>query len=348
MPMEFLVKAIPADFVVSECLAIPIGCTNGDHYLKLRKCGYRTLDAANLVADEFGIERDQVGYAGLKDEDAITEQYITLPHALTSTELNRFNQAHSSGESFIFLDDCRCKGDRLSIGRLDGNSFRLVVRGLSSEIAEELKRVPRSFRLQVLNYYDSQRFGVPNGQKQNHRIGRALLEGDMQLAFETLKDAATPDSEKAFQFRGSPAEFFSDMDPRIRAFYCCAHASFEWNQQLEKEVSVLATTNTAVLKNEGIEFTIPRNNTDASALMLRKPSIEYETYRANGQSIEQKISERPTVYSVRFRQIQIAPDELNIGSWKCSLNLFLPSGAYATNAVRQFLFAVQSRIVQKR
>jgi UDP-N-acetylglucosamine 1-carboxyvinyltransferase len=342
--MHFLLKARPADFIVSECMALSpnrdIGSTH--HYLRMRKCGYRTLDAANSVADYFAMDRAQIGCAGLKDEDAITEQYISVPRAITAAELLAFNQKYSEGESYILLMDCRCTGTRLSTGALDGNSFRIIVRGLSARLASALRDLPGSVGMHILNYYDTQRFGVPNAPKQTHFIGRALLDGDFEGALQLLRSSGTPEAEAAICYRGLPAGFFGSMDPRIRAFYLCSHASFDWNRRLRDEVRAVAGASSSVIDIEGIEFVFANEEADVLALTARCPTLAYDAYRSDDGKIERHQKQRTTVLYVRVRIHDVSRDELCDDAWKCEVSLFLPSGVYATNALRQFLLAADS------
>ena len=48
------------------------------HYYIMRKKGYRTVDVIDMIAVENDLTISDISYAGLKDEDAITTQYIAV------------------------------------------------------------------------------------------------------------------------------------------------------------------------------------------------------------------------------------------------------------------------------
>src|SRR6187399_3381665 len=69
----------PDRFVVEEIPAYtPSG--EGTHtFLWLEKHGLTTFDAINLIARAFGVAARDVGYAGMKDKQATTRQWLSVP-----------------------------------------------------------------------------------------------------------------------------------------------------------------------------------------------------------------------------------------------------------------------------
>jgi tRNA pseudouridine13 synthase len=224
----------------------------------------------------------------------------------------------------------------------------VVVRGLSRELADDLAKLPGAPALHVLNYYDTQRFGVPKAPKTTHLIGSALLSGDTDNALRLLRLSGTPEADAAKGHRRSSAEFFRELDPRVRAFLCCAHASFEWNSRLRERLVSIAAGGCVSMSVEGVPFVFAQSDADAVRLMASQPTLPYDAYRAHDGEVRCTQAQRATVLPVRFRLHGIADDDLFAGMRKCEVSLFLPSGAYATNALRQLMLAGSVRRMATR
>src|SRR5512145_726393 len=74
-------RATPEDFRVDEVPAyLPSGA--GPHlYLRIEKRGRTTRDALRALAGALGVAERDAGYAGLKDRDAVTTQWLSFPVA---------------------------------------------------------------------------------------------------------------------------------------------------------------------------------------------------------------------------------------------------------------------------
>ena len=72
-------RATPEDFLVREWLGFDAD-GEGDHLLlKVRKRGANTMWVAKQLAKIGKIHPRDVGFAGLKDRDAVAEQSFTVP-----------------------------------------------------------------------------------------------------------------------------------------------------------------------------------------------------------------------------------------------------------------------------
>src|SRR5690606_11175135 len=72
-------KQTPEDFEVEELPAyLPSG--EGEHlFLWMEKRGRSTQDVARALAVHVGIDEREVGYAGMKDRQAVTRQFFSIP-----------------------------------------------------------------------------------------------------------------------------------------------------------------------------------------------------------------------------------------------------------------------------
>ena len=84
--LEYKYKCRCEDFRVNEILNIVTDGGNYNYYI-LKKKGFRTVDVIDLIAEKNLIELEDISYAGLKDEDAITLQYIAIKGRKIDMEL---------------------------------------------------------------------------------------------------------------------------------------------------------------------------------------------------------------------------------------------------------------------
>ncbi len=164
-----IAKVVPEDFEVEELPAyLPSGA--GEHLdLWVEKRGRNTPEVARAVAAALGVTERQVGYAGLKDRQAVTRQWLsvlTKATPATPTEL--------AGEGFRVLQIAR-HGNKLRTGHSKGNRFTVLLRGAIG--ADPARAVLETLaRRGSPNWFGAQRFGRDG---DNAALGLALLgQGD--------------------------------------------------------------------------------------------------------------------------------------------------------------------------
>jgi len=107
-------KATPADFIVDEllafkadgeskrgivCEATPTIATDNDAehlLLRIRKSRVNTLDLQRILAQWIGCRRSDVGYCGLKDAQAVTSQWFSVPYRQTLQAVARVHTSEVS------------------------------------------------------------------------------------------------------------------------------------------------------------------------------------------------------------------------------------------------------------
>lgn len=164
-------RARPEDFVVRELPAYDADGREGHLLLTLKKRLLTTDEAIAAVAEACGIDRREIGVAGLKDRDAVTEQRISVP-AEAAAALARFRHPQ------IELGEPAPHSHKLRRGHLHGNAFEVTIRDLAVPLAVAEARA--SAKLDALaalggldNLYGIQRFG---------HDGRNILQGLERLA----------------------------------------------------------------------------------------------------------------------------------------------------------------------
>ena len=144
----------PEDFQVTEIpLLEPDGA--GEHvWLWIRKRNENTLDVAGQLAGFAGVHPRQVSFAGLKDRNAVAEQWF-------SVQLPGKDEPHwedmSSGTLTVLRHARHSR--KLRRGTLKGNTFRITLRDIHGDRDELEHRLTVITREGVPNYFGEQRFG---------------------------------------------------------------------------------------------------------------------------------------------------------------------------------------------
>lgn len=77
-PLNFNFYQNENDFIVEE-LPIDFSLKGGVIVLKIRKKNLGTWDLMEILSKQLNIYENEIGYAGLKDKNATTTQYISIP-----------------------------------------------------------------------------------------------------------------------------------------------------------------------------------------------------------------------------------------------------------------------------
>ncbi len=163
------IKERPDDFVVEE---VPLyePCGEGTHvYLRIEKRGIPTLQAVREIARALGRRTHDIGYAGLKDADAVTTQMLSVEHVeperIAALEFPRIRVSNVSRHR-----------NKLKLGHLAGNRFEIKLRGVDPRRADVAQSVMDALSQRgAPNYFGRQRFGQ---RGDTWAIGRALLHND--------------------------------------------------------------------------------------------------------------------------------------------------------------------------
>lgn len=147
-------KQTPEDFRVTE-LAEPVADPAGEHlYLYVQKRNLSTQVVAERMANNLGLHRSEVGYAGMKDFRAVTCQWFSVPIA-GSPEIDY-------GDGVQELRRLRCL-KKLRRGQLDGNAFDIrLTRLAGGDHAALTDRLDLLTEEGAPNYFGPQRFGRDN------------------------------------------------------------------------------------------------------------------------------------------------------------------------------------------
>lgn len=143
-----------------EVLELPLACPpgRGVDWYRVRRAGRDTPEVARTLARAADVPTEAVGYSGLKDRDAVTEQRFTIEGGRRLRTLPPGLELVASGQT----------REPLRPGALEGNQFRIRVRGgHAGRAAARLAELPT-----FPNRFGPQRVGgdLPD-------LGRELLLG---------------------------------------------------------------------------------------------------------------------------------------------------------------------------
>lgn len=339
MSDEPVVKYQPGDFLVREMVVLRLtpAAEASQHYLLLRKCGYTTMQAVKLLAEAFGVNQRSITYGGLKDEDGITEQVIAVPHGGVPPEVcTRGWRSADESAPWLLVQHYGYGIDAMRIGHLEGNGFQIVVRNLTEALANSVAARSK-VTLLFPNYYDTQRFGVPNGPKRTHLVGAAILERRWDTALAELAALRSAESVAAQQWTGKPQSFFDELDPRTVSFYLAAHASMRWNLDLAELVRATCPQEHLQVDVDGIGYHHVTSVNAAARVLGKAATLPFVHYEYVDGVAKARESERTTVVQTIVSVSRPEVDRSHSGRYSCELGFFVPSGCYATVAVRQLL-----------
>lgn len=177
------IKARPQDFVVEE---VPLYAASGEGthiYFEIEKSGLTTMQAVAQIAKALGRAARDIGYAGLKDAEAVTRQTLSVEHIdptkIEALELNRIRIVRVGRHT-----------NKLKLGHLAGNRFVIRIRDVDPARAGDAGAMLDLLeRRGVPNYFGPQRFGM---RGDTWEIGRALLRGDPETAIGLILGRVGP------------------------------------------------------------------------------------------------------------------------------------------------------------
>lgn len=317
-----LIRQCPEDFKVVETLSFsPSGA--GDHvYLFIEKTGANTDWVASQLANLANLKSVDVGYAGLKDRNAVTQQWFSL-HMPNQTEPNTLDLP----DSIRVLSKTRHE-KKLKTGAIKQNSFELCIRNLQCDKKRLEERLKIIQECGVPNYFGSQRFGrnyanvqrfisLKGNQKRIKRQQRSLLiSAARSYLFNHIvsKRVSLGNWNQIIEgdvmmLDGSRSVFTTDIV----------------DQTLLQRLSDLEVHPAAILWGRGKQMMSQTAATIASEVINSNPLIT-----TGLDKIGASLSHRAMRIRVKDLNWQIENDQLKI-------KFSLISGAYATSVLNEFL-----------
>ncbi|MSN97009.1 tRNA pseudouridine(13) synthase TruD [Campylobacter sp. FMV-PI01] len=167
------------DFVVRE---IPLYefSGNGEHLiLNIGKKDLTTYEALRILSEISGAKMRDFGYAGLKDKEGFTTQFISMPRKF---EENLKNFSHEK----LKILNTTTHNNKLRIGHLKGNAFFLRLKKVDSVNAFKIQEAFLNIdKIGFANYFGYQRFGKFG---DNAKQGEDILKNKLKIKNPKIKD----------------------------------------------------------------------------------------------------------------------------------------------------------------
>ena len=316
-------RATPEDFLVQEWLGWEADGA-GDHLLlRVRKRGANTLWVAKQLARLAQIDPRDVGFAGLKDRDAVAEQAFTVPARSAIGDA----WAGVAGEGFEVVAAARHRR-KLKRGALKGNDFTIALRVFAGDTAVLEQRLRAIATEGVPNYFGPQRFGRD--------------AGNLRTALAWFGSGAAPADrwQRGFALSAARAAIFNAVvAQRVR--------DATWNRLLPGEIVNLdgsgsvfvAAAIDATLEERCARLDIhptgpmwsgPASAAGAAAALEADIAVRYDIL-ASGLS---RVGLEPERRALRMRVDRL---EWTIDGDVVQLRLRLPRGAFATAVLHELI-----------
>lgn len=188
----------PEDFVVEE---IPSGMkeeTGGRYTVaKVMSRNWETNRLVRRFARTLGVSRKRIRFAGTKDKRALTTQYFQFDLPKDRVKSLRLRDVRILN---VFETN-----EKLEIGKLHGNRFRVVIRDIGLPIQVAVRDAERIRKTLIEaggfpNFFGLQRFGAV--RPITHLVGKHIIHGDFESAVMTyIANPIEGEPEEAFQAR---------------------------------------------------------------------------------------------------------------------------------------------------
>ena len=312
-------RVSPEDFVVDEELGFAASGEGAHFLLRVRKRGANTGWVARELARCAGVRPFDVGYAGLKDRNAVTTQWFSVPRARRSSE----EWLATSGEGWQVLE-AHGHTRKLPRGALAGNRFRIVLRDFLGDRAALETRLARIVREGVPNYFGPQRFGR---ELSNLSIleGRAPPRGEESFAWSAARSLVF----NAVLARRIHDGSWNRLSIGERANLDGRNSTFlveSLDDEIAHRVATFDIHPTGPLIGNG-----DSGVSGALADLEREVAAEFPLLVEFLQSAGLEAARRPLRVAVRELEWQWLADDV------CALQFALRAGSFATAVVRELL-----------
>ena len=147
-------KSKPEDFIVREHLSFSLDGQSGHTYILIEKTQSNTKDVIGLLTNILKQDHQDIGYAGLKDKQSISQQWFSVPGKISDWQLMSL-----ADHANIEVLDCRQHSKKLRIGEVLKNDFEITLREVKCDRDKLVERLNLLAEQGFPNYFGQQRFG---------------------------------------------------------------------------------------------------------------------------------------------------------------------------------------------
>ncbi|GAA8707216.1 tRNA pseudouridine(13) synthase TruD [Helicobacter pylori] len=242
--IDFHFNSSARDFCVHEVPLYEFSNTGEHAVIQVRKSGLSTLEMLQIFSQILGVRIAELGYAGLKDKNALTTQFISLPKKYAPLlEKN----THNLQERNLKILSLNYHHNKIKLGHLKGNRFFMRFKKMTPLNAQKTEQVLEQIaQFGMPNYFGSQRFGKFN---DNHQEGLKILQNQTKFAHQKL-NAFLISSYQSYLFN-------SLLSKRLEISKIISAFSLKENLEFFKQKNLNINPNTLkALKNQAHPFKI--------------------------------------------------------------------------------------------
>ncbi len=300
----FKLKEKTSDFIVEEKIKLKFSDNGKYSYFLLEKDNRNTLDVINRIVDVLKITKRDIGYAGLKDKNAITRQYISIFNYDKKLILN----LKIDGVKLNYVGNGKIP---ITIGSLEGNNFKVVVRNLDKK-AEKINFLE--------NYYDEQRFSKDNvSLGKQILLGKILYEKEEKLKLYFI-------SYQAYLFNKILAEYLKE--------HCKDQKEVDYS--LGKFIFIYKEVKNFKIPLIAFDARLNDNIRKICSKILNEEGLTIKHFLTRKYpDLVQKTIYRDALVNVKNLKIKYREDDVYSGKLKAEIEFFLPKGSYGTLLIRK-------------
>lgn len=341
--IDVVFKQNKDDFVVTE---VPLYdfTGEGEHLiLKIRKKDLSTWDAVEIIANFVGCKTRDIGYAGLKDKNAMTVQSISI-HKQYEEKLKSFQHEN------IKILETTYHNNKIKVGHLKGNKFFIRLKRVNlidcKKIEEALGKI---VTLGMPNYFGFQRFGI---EGNNYLKGKDIIDGKLKERRKNLRQMYV-NSYQSYLFNSWLSKRI-EISKLVEAFepkevYQKLNLPLEVVQRMKKQQHPLKIMTGDLLSHYpfGRIFTIDDLETESDKFFNRDrvPTGLLSGKRVKNSEglayeIEKEYEEKTSEDGAR-RFAWVFPEDIESNykeekNWM-ELKFYLPKGSYATELIAEII-----------
>ncbi len=330
----YLIKQLPEDFIVKEVSNISIENKGQYAYYTLKKINCTTVGALQILSNKFKIPLKNIGFAGNKDKNAITEQKISIFRGSRN-----FENINLSNIQLKYLGN---SNKPISLGDLEGNEFTITIRNLDDKEIKKIQKLKNKKHI-IPNLYGPQRFS-----RNNSLIGKSIIKRDFRKAVELVleNEGFNESSMRGYleKNKNNYIEALRLIPLKTRKLFVHSYQSSLFNKIANQYLEIKnKKTRNIKLPIIGFNFELKSIKNIPLKNIIKKIIEEEKTCPRDFiiSQMPELTSEggfRGLFFELKnLKVLDVSSDELNENKQKIKINFNLPKSCYATVALESLL-----------
>lgn len=314
------IKSTPSDFVVEEFLPFEPSGVGSHTYVKIEKTNMTTFAAIERLARVLGISSSDIGFAGMKDSQAITRQFLSIPlppEKILAIEIPNLKILSATPHRH-----------KLRRGLVKENSFDITIREVAPDAVPKAEKILNMLKTRgVPNFYGPQRFGV---EGKNVDAAKLILAGEHRGDKRLLRLLVS--SYQAHLFN-------KVLERRLDSFDALWPGDLAWHYSRFFLVDEITAELTSRLASFDISPTGPifgyrmphptGQEAELENQILESENLDLSRFKI-GPALRFRGTRRP--FRVPLKNLEILPEQTSL-----RLKFVLPSGSYATIVLAELM-----------